>query len=99
MSNRLTEIEIALQRIAEGARARGDDIEYTRYHEDQEHLLQLRHALAMVDKVHSTLVEEIQRFETPKQQPRLKSADPTPKTNSSKPQEEIPGFLSQGPKV
>ena len=51
MTDRLTDILIGLQRMAENARIRGDDLEYTQREERYEHIRYLDQLLGMIDKL------------------------------------------------
>lgn len=62
MSDRLTELVLGLQRMAENARLRGEDLRYTQQQEVYEHLQWLDHQLNMVEKVRTALIEERKSF-------------------------------------
>jgi hypothetical protein len=58
----LADTVLTLQRMAEGARIRGDDLRYTQQQETHEHIAWLDHLLGMVGKVNSVLMEERKKF-------------------------------------
>src|SRR5580765_1936224 len=62
MADRLHDLVVGLQRMAEGARARSDDLRYIQQRDTDEHLQWLDDLLAMVEKVRSVLIEERQAF-------------------------------------
>jgi hypothetical protein len=62
MADRLTDLVLGLQRMAENARIRGDDLRYTQQQETNEHIAWLDHLLNMVGKVNSVLMEERKKF-------------------------------------
>ena len=62
MSDRLTDLIVGLQRMAENARIRGDDLRYTQQEETHDHIQWLDAQLDMVEKVRSVFLEERKRF-------------------------------------
>lgn len=62
MADRLAELVVGLQRLAENARLRGDDLRYTQEREDVEHRDYLNQLLAITQRLHSTLIDEVRRF-------------------------------------
>jgi hypothetical protein len=62
MADRLTDLVLGLQRMAENARIRGDDLRYTQQQETYEHIAWLDQLLGMVGKVNSVLLEERKKF-------------------------------------
>ena len=62
MTERLADLVLGLQRMAEGARIRGDDLRYTQQQETHDHIAWLDHLLGMVGKVNSVLMEERRKF-------------------------------------
>jgi hypothetical protein len=62
MADRLTDLVVGLQRMAENARIRGDDLRYTQQQETYEHIAWLDQLLNMVGKVNSVLMEERKKF-------------------------------------
>src|SRR5580765_2031952 len=62
MADRLHDLVVGLQRMAEGARARSDDLRYIQQRDTDEHLQWLDSLLAMVEKVRGVLIEERQAF-------------------------------------
>lgn len=62
MADRLADLVLGLQRMAENARLRGDDLRYSQQEETNEHLGWLDHLLGMVAKVHTVLIEERKKF-------------------------------------
>lgn len=63
MSDRLSEIVLGLQRMAEHARDRGDDLRHIQLQERREHAAWLDHQLGMVREVYRVLENEKQKFE------------------------------------
>ena len=102
MADRLTELVLGLQRLAENAKLRGDDLRYTQQQETYELDEYLGQLLAMTEKLHTTLLEERLKLRQPQQ---LLSAEPArvhqlPTGGQEKdPQREamMPKFLKQGP--
>jgi hypothetical protein len=70
----LADTVLTLQRMAEGARIRGDDLRYTQQQETHEHIAWLDHLLGMVGKVNSVLMEERKKF-----LPVEREAEPIPR--------------------
>jgi hypothetical protein len=62
MTDRLHDLVVGLQRMAESARARSDDLRYIQQRDTDEHLQWLDSLLAMVEKVRGVLIEERQAF-------------------------------------
>lgn len=62
MTDRLSEIVLGLQRMAENARLRGDDLRHIQLQESKEHAAWLSHQIAMVDEVRRVLEEERRKF-------------------------------------
>ena len=65
MSERLADVVLGLQRMAENAKLRGDDLRYIQQQETWEHVRWLDELLGMVDKVRSALLDERKRFQPP----------------------------------
>jgi len=90
MTDRLTDLIVGLQRMAENAKIRGDDLRYTQQQETYDHIQWLDHQLAMVEKVRVVFLEERKRFMPVEQQrqtipdkmPRVASLGPVPQMNS-----------------
>ena len=81
---RLSEVVIGLQRMAEAARDRGDDIRYTQEQEVYDHIRWLDQQLEMVEKVRASLLGERQRFMPVKKIPE-------------KHEDQIPRIATKGP--
>ena len=107
MADRLTELVLGLQRLAENAKLRGDDLRYTQAQETQEHIDWLDHLLHMVEEVRGVFVAERKRFlpaeparvhQLPPQEPRPQD-QAIPRVMKDDPQREamMPKFLKQGP--
>ena len=80
MSDRLTDLIVGLQRMAENARIRGDDLRYTQQQETNDHLEWLDAQLSMVDKVRSVFMEERKKFmPTEKRHAVEHTQDPVPR--------------------
>jgi hypothetical protein len=62
MADRLTELVLGLQRMAENARMRGDDLRYTQQQETYDHIEWLDQQLNMVEKVRAVFLEERKKF-------------------------------------
>jgi hypothetical protein len=62
MTDRLTDLIVGLQRMAENARLRGDDLRYTQQQEVYDHIQWLDAQLGMVEKVRSVFLEERKKF-------------------------------------
>ena len=62
MADRLADTVLTLQRMAEGARIRGDDLRHMQAQETYDHIAWLDHLLGMVGKVNTVLVEERKKF-------------------------------------
>jgi len=62
VADRLTDTVLGLQRMAEAAQQRGDDLRYVQSQETAEHIAWLDHLLSMVDKVRLILLDERKRF-------------------------------------
>jgi len=91
MSDRLTDIEIALQRMAESARNRGDDIRYSRQQEDFEHVARLDMMLGMLEKVRGIVLQERARFVSVDQPAQVRQ-HPNPTQQSA-----MPKVVQKGP--
>jgi hypothetical protein len=83
MADRLADLVLGLQRMAEGARIRGDDLRYTQQQETHDHIAWLDHLLSMVGKVNAVLMEERRKF--------------IPVERQTIPNDEIPRIVKQGP--
>jgi hypothetical protein len=83
MADRLADLVLGLQRMAEGARIRGDDLRYTQQQETHDHIAWLDHLLGMVGKVNAVLMEERRKF--------------VPVERQAIPNDEIPRIVKQGP--
>ena len=62
MADRLADLVLGLQRMAEVAHIRCDDLEYTQREERRELAHYLDHLLAMVDKLRGSLLEDRKRL-------------------------------------
>jgi len=91
MADRLTELVLGLQRMAENARLRGDDLRYTQQQETYEHVAWLDQLLNMVEEVRTVFLEEKKKFmpvarervhqlqqDTPEKMPRVVTQGPIP---------------------
>jgi hypothetical protein len=58
----LADLVLGLQRMAENARIRGDDLRYTQQQEIYDHVGWLDHQLNMVEKVRAAFLEERKKF-------------------------------------
>jgi hypothetical protein len=86
MTDRLADLVLGLQRMAENARIRGDDLRYTQQQETHEHIAWLDHLLNMVGKVNTVLMEERKKF-MPIERERVHQLQ----------DESIPRVVSKGP--
>lgn len=93
MSDRLTNIIVGLQRLGEEARIKGEDIRYSQRQEDVEHLKYLKELTAIVQRLHSALVDQVRDFT-----PLPEEARPTQLTPNRPEAVEAPKFLQQGPR-
>ena len=87
MADRVHDLVVGLQRMAESARARSDDLRYIQQRDTDEHLAWLDQLLSMVEKVRSVLLEERQAF-LPADRPRMKLP----------PEQQMPRVVKPGPK-
>jgi hypothetical protein len=86
MSDRLAELVLGLQRMAETARMRSDDLEYTQREERHELIHYLDQLLMMVDKLRASLLEDRKRL-MPEERPAVQHR-----------QDPIPKIVQQGPR-
>ena len=84
MADRLADLVLGLQRMAENARIRGDDLRYMQQQEVNAHLVYLDQLLGMVGKVNTVLREERSKFAPVE---RIENANP-----------QIPRVVKQGPR-
>ena len=85
----MTELVLGLQRMAENARMRGDDLRYTQQQETYEHIGWLDQQLAMVEKVRAVFLEERKKF-MPVERERVHQLPQNA--------QEVPRVVRQGPK-
>lgn len=93
MPDRLHDLVVGLQRMAESARARSDDLRYIQQRDTDEHLQWLDSLLAMVEKVQGVLIEERQAF-LPGQRERPAQLAKEPPQQMAP----MPRVVRQGPK-
>lgn len=62
MADRLADLIIGLQRMADGARFRAEDLEYSQREERYELIRYLDQLLAMTDKLRASLLEDRKRL-------------------------------------
>jgi len=62
MADRIADLVVGLQRMAENARIRGDDLRYVQSQEIHDHVQWLDHQLNMVEKVRAVFVDERRKF-------------------------------------
>ena len=62
MADRLADLVLGLQRMAENARIRGDDLRYSQQQEIYDHVQWLDHQLNTVEKVRAVFLEERKKF-------------------------------------
>ena len=87
MADRLTDLVLGLQRMAENARLRGDDLRYLQEQENYEHREWLNQQYAVVEKVRLGFLEELKRF-TPAERRQLpQDAGPMPRIVKQGPKE------------
>jgi len=104
MADRLTDLVLGLQRMAENARLRGDDLRYTQEHETRDHLEWLDQQLAMVEKVRAVFIEERQRFMPVRDRNRQLQQDDRAayvhqlQQNPQDTPEKMPRVVAKGPK-
>jgi hypothetical protein len=92
MTDRLADIVVGLQRMADAAAQRGDDLRYMQHQEVFDHIGWLDQQLNMVEKVRAVLLEERRKF-TPERERQITGQikQDTP-ANLSR-------MVSQGPKA
>lgn len=85
MTDRLADLVLGLQRLAENAKLRGDDLRYTQSQETQEHIAWLDHLLHMVEEVRAVFLQERKRF-MPTERERLQAIqqEPRPQDNTTR---------------
>lgn len=86
MADKLAEIVLGMQRMAENARLRGDDLRHIQAQENREHALWLGHQIAMVDEVRHILEEERRKF-----------AEHFPAVTQQDRREALPKVVTKGP--
>jgi len=89
MSNGLTNLIVGLERMADEARWRGEDLRYTQQAATYEHLKWLDQMLDMVEKVRTVMLDERKRF--------MPVEDKRPAVEHRQDKEPVPKFLKQGP--
>ena len=89
MADRLTDLVLGLQRMAENARLRGDDLRYTQQHETRDHLEWLDQQLQMIEKMRAVFIEERARFLPERHERVHQLQQDTP--------EKMPRVVKQGP--
>src|SRR4029077_15237330 len=62
MADRLADLVVGLQRMAENAVIKGDDLRYVQHSEILEHVAWLDQQLAVLDKIRATYVEQRRKF-------------------------------------
>jgi hypothetical protein len=62
MTERLADLVIGLQRLAENAVIRGDDLSYVQRQEVYDHVAWLDQQIAVLDKVRATFMEQRKKF-------------------------------------
>ena len=77
MADRLADLVLGLQRMAENARIRGDDLRYSQQQEIYDHVQWLDHQLNTVEKVRAVFLEERKKF-VPERE-RLPQDEPIPR--------------------
>jgi hypothetical protein len=82
MADRLADLVLGLQRMAENARIRGDDLRYSQQQEIYDHVQWLDHQLNTVEKVRAVFLEERKKFVPERERVQ---------------QDEMPRIVKQGP--
>jgi len=82
MADRLADLVLGLQRMAENARIRGDDLRYSQQQEIYDHVQWLDHQLNTVEKVRAVFLEERKKFVPERERVQ---------------QDELPRIVKQGP--
>ena len=90
MTDRLADIVVGLQRMADAAAQRGDDLRYMQHQEIYDHIGWLDQQLNMVEKVRAVLLEERKKF-MPVERARPALPQDAP--------EKMPRVVAQGPKA
>ena len=91
MTDRLHDLVVGLQRMADNAAQRGDDLRYMQHQEVYDHIGWLDQQLNMVEKVRSVLLEERKKF-MPVERAAPARCNRTPPSN-------MPRVVAQGPKA
>ena len=78
MADRLADLVLGLQRMAENARLRGDDLRHLQAQETHEHIAWLDHLLNMVGQVNRVLMEERKKF-LPVERQAIPNDEPMPR--------------------
>ena len=90
MTDRLADLVVGLQRMADNAAQRGDDLRYMQHQEVYDHIGWLDQQLNMVEKVRAVLLEERKKF-----MPGERSRPALPQDTAEK----MPRVVAQGPKA
>ena len=100
MADRLSDLIVGLQRMAEGARFRTDDLEYTQREERYELVRYIDQLLETVDKLRASLLEDRKRLMPVRELPTGQEKSPQEMSAAKMPQGEMPmpKFLQQGPR-
>jgi hypothetical protein len=92
MADRIINLVVGLERLADDARMRGADIAYTQQQERLEHVRWLDQLLDMVDRVRTTMLEERKKF-----MPVEEKRQVTQQSQAEQKHDSVPKFLKQGP--
>lgn len=88
MADRIINLVVGLERLADDARMRGADIAYAQQQERLEHVKWLDQLLDMVERVRSVMLVEREKF--------LPREEKKPAVEHQK-QDAIPKFMTKGP--
>ena len=90
MADRLADLVVGLQRMAENAVIKGDDLRYVQMEEIREHVAWLDQQVAVLDKIRATYVEQRRKFVPERERPQLQN-------QQTEEQQQMPRVVRQGP--
>lgn len=95
MADRIINLVVGLERLADDARMRGADIAYTQQQERLEHVRWLDQLLDMVDRVRTTMLEERKKFMPPEERRQVEQQKPTAEPGHIQKVDAIPKFMQK----
>jgi hypothetical protein len=96
MTDRLADLVVGLQRMADNAAQRGDDLRYMQHQEIYDHIGWLDQQLNMVEKVRAVLLEERKKFLPVERERPAQLPQQTPQAPQTP---QMPRVVAQGPKA